>query len=260
MARGVVIEEDNLSIAWAKAFLEVFERNEIAPMVVAINGLDGKSDIEVGSIRAALDDALKANGQHASGTVASTIFPTSLWVPGGDRHHLYKRFERVYPRLKGHAGNRYGTYFQRLIAHGCQRDFAEGVNQLEEILQKREGSVRRKTGFHAAVFDPRKDHAHQTRRGFPCLQHVSFDPSDSEGLAVTGSYVTQHLFEKGYGNYLGLYNLGRFMAGEMGLPLTRLTIIANPACRGYVSKKKLGPLAWAIRSAINGAQRELKLD
>ena len=257
--RSVVVEESNLSIAWGKAFLEVFKHNEVAPMVVVIKDLNCQQDIEVGSIRDTLDQALKDNGKQTCDTVANTIFPTRLWVPEDDRQKLYQRYKTILKRLRKHDGNRYGLYFERLIAHGCDRNFDQGVNQLEAILQKRDRSVRRRTGYYATVFDPRKDHSLQPLRGFPCLQHVSFDASALDGLAITGSYVTQYMFEKAYGNYLGLYNLGKFMAHEMDLPLDRVTIVANPATRGTVPKKYLRSLVSHVKDVINGLQSELNL-
>ena len=40
---------------------------------------------------------------------------------------------------------------------------------------------------------------------------------------VIGTALAQQLFEKGYGNYLGLARLGMFVAAETGLHLTRVS-------------------------------------
>jgi hypothetical protein len=44
----------------------------------------------------------------------------------------------------------------------------------------------------------------------------------------------QYLFERAYGNYLGLVRLGRFMAHEMGLQLERVV------CMAAVAKLEVG--------------------
>ena len=38
--------------------------------------------------------------------------------------------------------------------------------------------------------------------GFPCLQHVTFAPTD-EGLCVNAFYATQYMVERAYGILLG---------------------------------------------------------
>ncbi len=63
-------------------------------------------------------------------------------------------------------------------------------------------------------------------------------------------YVTQYMFQRAYGNYLGLSRLGRFMAHEMGLRLDRIICIATPAVIGSKPKKKLKPLVSRVRDAV----------
>ena len=48
-----------------------------------------------------------------------------------------------------------------------------------------------------------------------------------QGLSVVAFYANQTLIEKGYGNYLGLYRLGKFMAASMGLELKEVVCIAS---------------------------------
>jgi hypothetical protein len=45
-------------------------------------------------------------------------------------------------------------------------------------------------------------------------------------LLISALYPMHYLWARAYGNYLGLMNLGRFVAFEMGLELTALTCIA----------------------------------
>ena len=149
------------------------------------------------------------------------------------------------PRVLKHHRNRNGVYFQRLIAYGYDSNHS-GMNQLEHIIQTWHQGNRRRSAFQAAIFDPNRDHTHQRRRGFPCLQQVAFAPHGPNGLAVTGFYATQYIFERAYGNYLGLSRLGRFMAHEMDRQLTQVTCIANVATRGNQSKKRLEEIATAI--------------
>lgn len=257
MSRPLSIEEDNLSVAWARAFIRVVDAGEIAPLTVVIRGFaDGKT-MEVAPIRQLLDDALGAEAKALScHEVANTIFPQSLWNPRASRQQLYERYLRIMPRVLRHRRNKYGVYFQRLIAFGHSAACGGGVNQLEHIIRIWQGGNRRRTALQAGIFDPRKDHTNQRQRGFPCLQQVAFAPQGADGLTVTGYYATQHIFERAYGNYLGLCRLGRFMAQEMQRQLTQVTCVASPAKRDK-SKSSMQELARAIEKILDQLQEGL---
>ena len=242
---------------------------------------------------ALLDDALGAGAKGFScNEVANTIFPDSLWNPragigevtlglvvghtrvlttfglglfgsrlrlGFQRRHgfpyrLPQRYRRIMPRVLRDRRNRYGVYFQRLIAYGHDDTYNGGVNQLEHVIQTWRGGNHRRSALQAAIFDPTKDHTNQRMRGFPCLQQVAFAPQDADGLMVTGLYATQYMFERAYGNYLGLCRLGRFMAQEMGKQLTQVTCVASPANGGNKTKSYLRELARDVEGILDRLQ------
>jgi len=247
----IVIVENNLSVAWSKAFLKVFEAGEIAPLVVVIEGLNNQDVPEVPSIRSELDFALATDKKAAScEETANTIFPNSLWNPQTDRHSLYARYNKIFPRIRKHRRNRNGVYFQRLIDFGSNGD-KHGVNQLEHVISTWRAGNHRRTALQAAIFEPARDHTNQRQRGFPCLQQVAFARTKDDGLAVTGFYAMQYIFGRAYGNYLGLCRLGQFMAYEMELTLSRVTCIATPAKRDK-TKQALTLLATRIRQELGG--------
>ena len=251
MSNPSVVVHENLSVAWGKAFLQVLESNEIAPLVVVIQGLHNADPPEIPSIRNALDISLQAEDKGLSCLqVANTIFPMSLWNPDRHRSNLYDRYLRIAPRIRRHRGNTYGVYFERLVSFGSDSSTNEPVNQLEHIIETWLRGNHRRSALQASIADPRLDHTHQRQRGFPCLQQVAFAPVGKEGLAVTGFYAKQHMYERAYGNYLGLARLGRFMAHEMGLTLSEVICIATPASRDR-SKKDLAALANRVTSALS---------
>ena len=99
--------------------------------------------------------------------------------------------------------------------------------------------------FQASIFDPKRDHVSNAQLPFPCLQHVSFVPENKEKtLTINAFYATQQIFEKAYGNYLGLCRLGDFMAGEMGLTLERMNCFVGVAKLDKITKSDdcLAPL------------------
>ena len=217
------IEERNLSIAWAKAIKTVTTKpkTEFAPLIVAMTGFapDGNPE-ESGAIRQLLDGLLEADGKQTIETVAGTIFPYSMWNPRADRSQLFDRYTKILPRLRtASSKNKYGIYFERMISGGPKNH----TNQLDFVIsaqQSRDGV--RRSMFQIGIFHPREDLTTAAQRGFPCLQHVTFAPM-GKTLSVNAFYATQYMFERAYGNYLGICRLGQFVAHGMKLTLDRVT-------------------------------------
>lgn len=106
----------------------------------------------------------------------------------------------------------------------------------------------RRSILQIAIFDPSRDHSAAAQLGFPCLQHVTFAPSD-QGLCVNAFYAAQYMVERAYGNYLGLCRLGQFVAHEMELPLVRLTCFTGIAeCEA--AKARLVPVFRVMDSLV----------
>jgi len=242
---SLMVEDDNLSYAWAKAFLAAFERgvDALSPLVIVIGVRNGIPNADP-AVRGTLDTFLKAHGKHKCAETANTIFPRALWNPQADRNRLYERYLRILQRLKKVPANHNGIYFERLITYG--RD----CNQLEHIISTYRNGNHRGSALVASVFDPSKDHTNQRQRGFPCLHQVAFTPLGNGQLGVTGFYATQYLLDRAYGNYLGLAGLGRFVAHETGLELTRVTCMASSARLGNCTKEEMRPLADRLRALV----------
>lgn len=258
MARtSEMIEERSLSIAWAKAFMATMKNAEVSPLVVTVTGFHDGTAAESSAVRNALDSDLRERLGFDTNTVANTIFPSSLWNPERPRKDLFERYLRILPqiqacRLPGKRSypNHYGIYFGRLIAYRRQ----DG-NQLESIISTYKKGNHRFSGLQASIFDPDVDFTDQRMRGFPCLQQVGFLPLPRKKLAVMGFYPKQHLYERGYGNYLGLCRLGRFMAQEMNLELARMTCFVGVAVLGKTKARTLRQLSQVIERA---ASKELQ--
>ncbi len=221
------IEDDDLSVAWARTVAHISEHTgtEISPLIISITGFDDTGAVkETSEIRMLLDDLLVSESQLSVEQVAFTIFPQRYWVMAqGDRHKLFELYKKAYPRLKKcDPRNKHGLYFERLTMFG---DSPNGGNQLETILLRlRKGFQRMQ--MQATTYDPKRDQTGTAIQGFPCLQHITFAPT-SEGLVLNAFYATQQLFLKAYGNYLGLAQLGAFMAKEMNLKMARLNVFVG---------------------------------
>lgn len=248
------IESDNLSDAWARLLLQIIEApgKEIAPLVLSLTGFDKDGLVaEDKSFRTALEKTLKAKELLSVDDVAFTIFPRPLWrMAKGDRRRLFELYASAFPRYQAmnRTLNGRGLYFERLTMF----DQGKRSNQLEWILSEYESrkGVRRSM-LQAAIFDPRRDHIKSAQLGFPCLQHVSFEPT-SVGLVTNAFYATQQVLDKAYGNYLGLCELGAFMADQMKMPLARLNVFIGIAKLDTVPKsdKALEPLVLAARKLL----------
>lgn len=248
--------DGNLSHAWLRAFRQVYQSpgHEVQGLVMQLEAPEGRL-LEDTQIRDALDASLE-RAHRASltertqdrrrwptsvSTVASTIFPSSMWNSKLDRSALFERYERIYPTIMRHPSNRYGTYFGRFIT---------GERQLQHVIATRtEHNNRRRSAYQLVAFDPAADHGDWLQRGFPCLHQVSFVPDSYAGsLSVFGYYPTQTMYEKAYGNYLGLWRLGEFVAHEWGLTMTSLT------CVSVVAKSSGGKRGKAARDLLDSLE------
>lgn len=255
MSKLYVARSQHLSLAWVEVFLRLMDRGvtDLSPAVITVSEFDERSlPSQITDIQAALD---AANKQRCR-TVASTIFPNSLWTPDGEDNasRLFARYDRIWKTIARCPANNKGVYFRRLTAfspEGAPPDH-KPVNQLAHVIETYNRGNHRHSALQAAIFDPTRDHSHNRRRGFPCLQQVAFDANATDGnLEVTGFYALQHHVAKAYGNYLGLCWLGRFMAHQMRLRLTQVTCIASSLKLGDgCTKSGLTPLKQTIDNIL----------
>lgn len=235
----LLVDESNLSLAWAKAMMHVMDHSgpSITPLILSTTGFDQKGNpVEDGELRQSLDALLAEEGKKSVEDIAFTIFPQRLWeVAQGDRSKLFNYYRAAFPRYQAmnRRDNSRGLYFERLMMYpGAPCD----GNQLEWLIsqfQARDGV--RKSMFQASVFDPARDHGATAQLQFPCLQHVTFVPTN-EGLVINAFYATQQLFVKAYGNYLGIAQLASFMAHEMNMKPARMNVTVGVAKLERISK------------------------
>lgn len=238
------VEAGNLSLAWGRAVRLVASRgrSEVGSLTIAVTGfsLEGAA-LENARVRLELDKLLRVRGHRTIETVASTIFPSSLWNPSAPRADLFDRYARIVPKVRKVRANIHGTYFERMVAGGPPGK----ENQLDFAINTfmRRNGVRRSV-LQVGIFDPHKDHSASALRGFPCLQHVTFAPT-VDGLFLNAFYATQYMIERAYGNYLGLCRLGQFLGHELGMPLARVTTFIGLAERDG-RLEGLGPVLNAV--------------
>ncbi|MBI1247128.1 thymidylate synthase [bacterium] len=259
LASPLVIESSNLSVAWGEAFLHTFNfpKRQLRPILLSVIGLSGDAPSEDQIMRKALDAALLAGGKNSVRVSGLTIFPYDMWSRRGKPSCLEFSelcVEKYLPRLKAlDQRNRYGTYFERMMRFtGAQKGLVKSVNQLDFVigLLKRERRSRH-TALQIACFDPVKDHTGQSVRGFPCLQQVAIIQDDEGKIAINAYYPSQYIFDRAYGNYLGLCHLGQFIAHESNKNLARLNCYIGQPILGDISKGNLQSLAMLVQTQNN---------
>lgn len=254
-ASPFVVDEPNISRAWAKVALHILGHSgtEVSPLILSVSGFNDSGVIdEEPHVHTELDTLLQEHGYQTIEDVAHTIFPQRIWkIAQGDRACLFRLYQDVFKRYRviNKRANGRGLYFERLIQYGSGP--CEG-NQLEWILgqyHSRKGV--RDSMYQASIFDPGRDHVATAQLQFPCLQQVSFVPTQ-EGLVINAFYATQQLFVKGYGNYLGIARLGAFMAHEMCIPFHRMNVFVGVAKLERIHKTdaSLHPLIDAARACL----------
>ena len=258
----IVINDSNLSRAWSRLLLTILEGagTEISPLVLSVTGFDDKGvAAEDPAVRHALDQLLKSKDRPVVEDVAFTIFPQRVWeLSGGDRARFFKIYRATFPRWQAmnKKANGRGLYFERMIMYG--RGPCDG-NQLEWILSQfhKRAGVRRSM-LQATTFDPARDHVASAQLGFPCLQQISFEPT-AAGLVVNAFYATQQAFDKAYGNYLGLAQLGAFMGHEMDMCLARLNVMVGVAKLERITKSDpdLLPVVAAAEALVSSTAASL---
>ena len=209
---------DNLSDLIVQIYQEFAKPGitEIPGLSITINGFSEDGSVyEDDSIRSNIDNALERHNLQPIRSVANTIFPLNLWNPSLGRNKLFERYKRIRPKLKTCVDNKEGLYFERMI------DFDNSLNQLNEVIKIFQNGYTRRSALQVSIWDPRRDLKNVPYSRFPCLQHVVFQ-CVKERLIVVGFYATQYVFERAYGNYLGLCYLGKFMAHELKIPLTQV--------------------------------------
>jgi hypothetical protein len=249
------VNETSVSRAYAKILLRIAKGSgkEVSPLMLSISEFEKEDD----NLLQSLDALLKVKGRCVVEDVAYTIFPQRLWqMAQGDRAKLFSYYKMAFPAYQAmnRTANGRGLYFERMMMYG--RGPCDG-NQLEYMLSQyeaREGV--RDSMMQVTTFDPERDHTPSAQLGFPCLQHVTFVPAKS-GLVLNAFYATQQIFDKALGNYLGLKQLGEFMASEMKMPFVRLNVMVGVAKLERISKTDAGliPVIAAAEASISNFQK-----
>jgi hypothetical protein len=251
MSVPLLFKDTNLSNAWCEILNHVTTSSgyEIAPLVLTLTEFD-----ESKVVREKLNAHLAAEKFDSIETVSETIFPNSLYhISNSDKNKLYELYlTNVLPRIKKiDKSNSRGTYFERLIAY---EDSANNrtINQLDIIINSLlDTSNNRRSKLQASIFDPTKDHLNGPYQKFPCLQHTTFYKSETGGLILNSFYAIQYLYQRAYGNWLGLINLGKFVAKEANMEFERFNCFVGVEKLDHLKKNQAKKLLFELNPDKN---------
>lgn len=256
IAPPVIIQSSSVSDGWGRVFLKALNDTprSRSPVMLSIVGFEGDAPVEEAATRQAVDEALSRLDKCSVAVSAMTIFPNDLWQRRGrPSHEGFHRLcvEKLLPRLKARdARNRLGTYFQRMMNFsGLRGEEPQSVDQLGFIINLLKKSKRwpRQSALQLSCFDPVKDHTGQAVRGFPCLQQVGVSHDGGKRIALHAFYPTQYIFDRGYGNYIGLCHLGYYIAHQAGLRFAALHCYIGEPQLGDVNKRDVAVLADVVQ-------------
>ncbi|MFJ8536882.1 hypothetical protein [Streptomyces sp. NPDC093591] len=192
--------------------------------------------------RAELDRLRTARGLWPLETVAGTLFPEALAARCAGPDDLAKRYRQMYQVIKRYPGNHRGTYFGRLVSYPAASK--SGVDQLCTVIGRLRAQAAgnkiaaayeidiaaametEEAGADLMVHTAGKDNSYI---GFPCLSHISLQLDRDRRVHAAALYRSHFMFERAYGNYLGLGRLLAYIAQQAELACGSLTVVAGHA-------------------------------
>lgn len=261
----------NVSAAWVDGLDVLLSGDgEAVNFTVAIADPTTEEPAVRAVVNAFIDARRAANTRSAErvSTVANTIFPKSWYLEhlGQDAEkHLYELESESRSVSHRHRGNHRGTYFERFVAWPSAN--GESFNQLDQVVRRlrsaHERGQQRGNSFEMGVTTPTDEavaapvfvggHDRQIM-GFPCLSHTSF--SLQKGVVHLAAVYRNHEFiRRGYGNYVGLGRLLRFVAVQSGWPVGELTCMSASVTVGTGTGFGRGALTELL-AACRRAQEE----
>lgn len=272
MNSPTLIVDSNLSLAWGRAFLHVFDHSEPGCLIITVRNFEGDLPSQDQDIASFLNKKLRENDPliPTIDQTALTIVPYQRWLRLNRCAHSELRnwyLENYLPRLKARCSkNRRGTYFERLVRYtGIKvkdgKAEQKEVDQLAHVLDiwrkgEERGTRPRQSALQLACFDPAKDHTGAVLSGFPCLQQISLTYKEAETLELNAYYPTQYMFDRAYGNYLGLCQLGHLIAHQLGVRFTAFNCFVPHPEIGSATKSDLADLASLLRDKVKKLEKQ----
>jgi thymidylate synthase len=160
-------------------------------------------------------------------TTSTTIFPTD-WAakrpePSDLAAYYRERYHQEFGGLRYFQHNRRGTYFGRIVAYPRFGENEAPGDQLTETVRKlREelkGGIPKRARYEINIYNERCD---RSPMSFPCLAHLSVHLDGQRRLNMQAVYRNEYIVMRGYGNFLGLAELQKYIAAAVNVEVGEL--------------------------------------
>jgi len=264
------IDGKNVGEAWSQLFLQSMRPGSktLGPTMVRIRNTETEGMFGADpSLQQEIDTLLKTRKNPTVRETAGIIFPYTMWkvhqwgIDELTAWYLRDFMPRIRAVAKSHLRQ---TYFERMVNYSDEiaEKRSEGNNQLKFLIEACKGADHklhhfRQSGLQVSFFDPKRDHTRSAQKNFPCLQQAGFYFCSDGSLGLSAYYPTQLIVERAYGNYLGLCQLGVFMAAQLGIPFQEFVcFIGSPRIGDEFTKDALKRLEQAARKCVEEASAE----
>lgn len=231
--------------AWKSALAAVSAHGEVDYLLVTSFGADW---IGTKPERRLLDVAAKSVRAEPPTTVSAMLAPPAISNPALVVEDAIeaglKTLGRGRRRGLTYSGWKH-TYFERLSGAYYDRTMVRrtiGQSYLIEMIKK---SIEWNKNYEAVFYIHTNCESDNFRpRGSPCLQYIQFRLHHNNKISLTAVYRSHDFVNKALGNFIGLSDLGKFVATATHRTLSDINVISlNP----FVSRKSQ---ANAYRNAV----------
>jgi thymidylate synthase len=225
------IVAETLSEAWLDAVAAVVEapKRRQVHLLIRITEPEREVDAIREGAQSLIDTANKKRSEKKQlpgvETARNTIFP-AYWArrrpePKDLAAHYRERYTKE--GLLGFPGNAQGTYFGRIVAYPRGEDQEPG-DQLSDTVRKLRAEKKtpgpKRARYEINLYNEARD---TSPMSFPCLAHLSVHLDDGR-LHMQAIYRNEWLVARGYGNFLGLAELHRYIAQATKLEVGELLL------------------------------------
>jgi hypothetical protein len=182
-------------------------------------------------IQESVDSFLKQHQAKPISTVATTIFPASEYLHGGAAE-VFNEFPKTYEKYREGWGTYAGRMLKRSLPQVGEKHLISPLEQLIGKMKRQQGTGRMRAVYEVSLIEspdlltdiPIYNAATDSRlvRGGPCLSHLSFKLMPEEKVMLTAMYRYHFYIQRALGNLLGLAQLLKFVADEVGVGIGSL--------------------------------------
>lgn len=225
----------DLITAWKDACDQIANRKTVD--YVLVTGF-GTAWAATNAQRQALDTAARAVGAESPSSVATMLLPKVVRTSALPASAAIEAGQRMMGRGRRrglvYSGWRH-TYFERLTGAWydrrggkeaiSQNRLLKAIDKINEWGKNAEAVFYIHTNLEGDSFWP---------RGSPCLQYVQLRVYGDNLMSLVGVYRAHDYVNKALGNFIGLHDLGQFVANRTGKTFTGANVVS---LRPFIEKK-----------------------